>query len=443
MYEIDEINEIDENQYHPKAGNSLFGWLLSPACILLSIFMFGTTIFTGKGQQQVIGALLVLVSFTGITFRSLRILFPIPPEIKMYAAWVIWAGVTGPLVAINMESYWLGGIRNVLQILVLIIAVYGIIRIHGDRALKAVMFGLIAGGVLQALVTKSAVQAYGGNIEGIEATADRAMGLTTNPNSLGFLMIWAMLAACMLWRQKRGKTHIIIQAGTFLLFPILCYGMLASGSRKALVVFTFVLGAWLWYAMAPRKRAKAAAWKMGLVVAFIIISGPVSVYLMNHTPAGKRMEEKLFGGGGIIEAEEGRYIMYIEGIRMTLRNPVCGVGINQYKYHSSSGKYSHSNYIEPLATTGILGFILYQGIFFIPLFRAWRVTKIIDNETQIYQLKLIIVGCAAILLLGFGVPWYTNTTVLALLALISGYTHNCLQQACYEQQSYLEESEYV
>ena len=436
------MHEIGENQCYSTNVGSLFGWLKSPACIALFIFMLGAMVLTGQGHQQACGILLVLVFFIAVMIRSLKVLFPIPLEIKMLIAWVMWAGATGLLVMIHKETFWrYGGLRQVLQVLVLVIAVYGIARMHREPALKAMMFGIIVGGILQALVTQDAVQAGGGGLAELDAT-ERAQGLTLNANTLGFLMSWAMLAAFMFWKQKRGKTHKIVMVGTFLLIPILCYGMLASGSRKSLVLFAFVSAAWFWYAMAPRKRAKAAAWKMGVIAAGIAISGPVSVYVMNNTLAGKRMADKL-SGGDIVSAEQGRYWMYIEGLEMASEHPVFGVGINQYQHYSSFGSYSHSNYIEPLATTGIIGFVLYQGIFFIPLFRAWRLTKIIDDPTTIYQLKVIVVMCIAILLLGFGSPFYTSSTVMSFLALFSGYTHSILQQVRHEQHLYLEEVAYA
>ncbi|RKY08307.1 MAG: hypothetical protein DRP56_04320, partial [Planctomycetota bacterium] len=408
---MDNIYETDENQYYSESGSSLFDWLKSPACIVLCIFIFGTMIFIGKGQQQAAGMLLVLLFSLTVMMRGTGSISPVPPEIKMYIAWILWAALTGPMVAVNKAGLWYGGLRQVLQVLVLVIAVYGMARMHKERALKAAMFGIIIGGILQAMVVRGAVQTMGGGLSGLEGESGRVGGLASNVNTLGFMMIWALLAAIMLWKQKWGKTHKLVLAGTALLLPILSYGMLASGSRKSLVAFAFVIAAWFWYAMAPRNRTKAVAWKTGVFVTILALSGPLSVYVLTNTLAGKRMAERLTGGGTLVTSERGRLEMYLEGFKMTAKSPIVGVGINQYRDRSSSGKYSHSNYIEPLATTGIPGFILYQGIFFIPLYRAWRLTKMTDDTAQIYQLKVIVIMCVTILLLGFGSPWYSSTMV--------------------------------
>lgn len=397
---------------------------------------------TGQGQQQALGILLVLAFSFSVMNRSLGVLSPIPLEIKMFIGWVVWAAMTGPFVVVYKITLWHGGLRQALQVLVLIVAVYGIIRIFGEPALKAMMFGIIIGGIVQALVTRSEVQAFGGSQTGLLGT-EQVLGLTDNPNTLGFLMIWAMLAAFMFWKQKRGKTHKFVLAGTFILFPILCNGMLASGSRKSLVIFIFVSAIWFWYAMAPRIFLRAFTWKIGIIAVFITIASPLYVYVMNNTLAGKRMLEKVSGGSNIVTVEQSRYLMYKEGFEMTLEHLIFGVGINQYQHHSSFGQYSHSNYMEPLATTGIIGFVLYQGIFFIPLFRAWRLTKIVDDTTLVYQLKIIIIFCVSILLLGLGTPFYMSTTVMPLLALFSGYTHGYLQQIHYEQSPFWETTEQV
>lgn len=427
MYEID-----DNNQHGSLAGGSLFGWLKSPACIALFLFMFGTMVLTGAGRQQIVGILLVVFFFFALVIRY-RAIFPIPPEIKMYVVWVLWAGLTGMLVADDKTLLWYGGLRQILQVLVLVTAVYAIVRMHPERALKAMMFGVVIGGVLQGLVVRGALQTMGESLSGLEGETERVMGLTDNANTLGFLMIWALLAAITFWKQKQGKTRLIVIAGTVLLFPLLCYGIMASGSRKSLVAFTFVLAVWFWYAMAPRDRAKAVAWKTVVLAVMIALSGPVSVYVLNYTLAGKRMMERLSSGGTLMSSEQTRFDMHLEGLQMTLKNPVCGVGVNHFRVHSNTGTYSHSNYIEPLATTGIPGFILFQGIFFIPLFRAWRLTRIVDDPTRSYQLKVLVIVCATILLLGLGTPWYRSTTVMSFMAMVSGYTYSCLQQIRYQQ----------
>ena len=438
MTVYDYVYEIDKDEYQYTTHFSLLDWLKKPSCVVLFIFMFGSMVLAGRGQQQALGILLVFAFLITAAMKYNRVV-PLPPEIIMYIGWVFWASMTGLFVAADKTLLWYGGLRQVLQVLVLVICVYSITRIHGDSALKAMMFGIIAGAVLQALVTRGSAQAYGG-LSRLEGEEERIQGFTHNANTLGFLMVWAMLAVFTFWKQKQGKTHLIVLVGTFLILPLLSYGMLASGSRKSLVGFTFVLAVWLWYALSPRGKAKSFTWKIAVVAVILAVSGPLSVFVLNNTLAGRRMMEKLSGGQTVVSAEYTRYEMYMEGIRMTKNSPIVGVGMNQYRHYSKFGKYSHSNYIEPLATTGIPGFILFQGIFFIPLFRAWRLTKIVDDASLVYKLKIFVILCISILLIGFGAPFYTETPIMALLAMVSAYTYNCLLNIQQAQNPYLEVS---
>ena len=227
----------------------------------------------------------------------------------------------------------------------------------------------------------------------------------------------------MLWP---GKTH----SGFSRLFKLivcfvilLCaFGVLSSGSRKSLLVFAFVIIAWVWLPLAPRSSRGSCLWRVSIVISILIFGGSLGAYIMENTLAGERMSKRLDASNNVAEAEEKRVTLYLEGLEMTAGNPLCGVGMNQFKVLSSTGMYSHSNYMEPLATTGIIGFLLYQGIFFMPLIRARRVILICNSLEIKYKLRIIIIGSVAILLLGLGAPFNNSTTVLPILALFSAYT---------------------
>ena len=435
---------IEEDTFTPQylqKNEPLFSWMKSPACLVLFMFVVSLMSLYGAGQQQMFGIILVFGSFIAVMIRSGHIIFPLPLEMKMYIAWVIWASITGPFVAMHKITLWHGGIRQLLQVTVMIIAVYCIIRIHKTLALKAMAFGLICGATLQALVARSSVSGLGANLSNLGST-ERAMGLADNSNTLGMMMIWGLLGMFLLWRQRQSATHKLIKFTTCGLLPIFIYGVLASGSRKVIVSFIFVLLLWLLYAIAPRVRARAIIWRLGMAVILVFTSGPVIFYLLNNTLAGKRMMAKSASGASVVEAEETRMIMYQEGLGVFFRNPLLGVGVNQFQYYSESGLYSHSNYIEPLACTGLLGFILFQGIFIIPLVRAWRLNKQIQQLSMLYLVKVVVIANLSILLLGLGSPFYSSTMVMTLIAALSAITYAWQQEYLQSEQLYLDESEY-
>lgn len=387
-------------------------------CIALFLFIVGSTCLTGAGQQQALGGLLIISSLNLYRKNGVRSSFFMSQEMKMLLAWVLWAAITGPLVATEMELLWFGGLRQGVQVSVLALSVYSISFFRGELALKAVMFGLLVGGIIQILSI-----VCGGGVLVVSGVSERALGLTRNANGLGIRMIWAFWAVAMLWPYHRhGKGVALVKICLALFIPLLAVVLLMTGSRKSLFVFIFVVSAWLWYPLAPRDMLQATLWKIALIACILIFGGSVGDYISQNTLAGQRMVDHVENANSVEEMEETRVGLYKEGIEMVGKSPVWGVGINQFRALSLSGMYSHSNYMEPLATTGIVGFILYQGIFFLPLWRARKLSKRIRWEEVVYQLKVIQIACVAVLLLGFGSPFYTSTTVIPVLAVFSAYT---------------------
>lgn len=107
---------------------------------------------------------------------------------------------------------------------------------------------------------------------------------------------------------------------------------------------------------------------------------------------------------------------------MFYSNPLTGVGWFQYRVLFWTGQYSHSDYIETLASTGLVGFILYQSWYCILVIRIiWLIWIQKDVEIR-YQLKTMLLVVLSILFLGFGTPHYGSILVFLMLVSISVYT---------------------
>ncbi|MGE4285573.1 MAG: O-antigen ligase family protein [Phycisphaerae bacterium] len=396
-----------------------FSWLKSLGCIFLFVFACGAMYMTGEGQLKTLGMILTGYFILLMMGPNLGRIFPMPAEIVMFVLWGAWSAATGILIAESKFFFWNGGLSQVLQTLILVLAVYGITRLNKQKALYAVMCATLVGGIIQAVAARSETISLGGIDSG-----ERALGLSENSNTLGFLMLWALIAIMLLLKRNSGVVRKTVLIFGGLIVPLFIYSLLGTGSRKTLLAFLFLFFAWIVYAMAPRYRAKAILWTSLFLLVSIMLAGPLIDFLEHNTTAGQRMLSKMSVSSNLVEAESKRFYLYKEGFDFFIQNPIAGFGLNQFKIHSTTGLYSHSNYMEPLANTGLVGFVLYQGIFFLPLIRAYRLSKMPFEQGVVYHFRMIVIAGSIIVLLGFGTVWTQSVNVMPLLALFSAYTYS-------------------
>lgn len=408
----------------------LTAWYRRLDGIALFLFAAGTGFLTGKNQLRAVGLFMAVAFFLANSrkfLRGLSWLRPIPPELLFYSAWVLWVFTTGPLVAVDLEYFWAGG-HVLAQMFVMVWIVYGILRITRGGE-NAIFLGLILGAVVEIFPVVTGMQGMESLIEE-PRRAKRVMGLTHNPNCLGFLMVWATVATLVFWKSR--KMNIFWKALSFMLIGFCAYVLLATGSRKSSIAFVFVLWAWATFAL-PEGVGRGLR-----RIAIPVVLGAMTLWLFStygmklaaNTPVGVRWQRMMeAGGGSVFQGFEHnvRYDMYVEGFKIFLQHPIFGVGLNNFCAYFY-GYYSHSDYIEPLATTGLIGFILYQAFYVILLLRLRQLLKWATDSGMRYKLKMMLIGLGAILIIGFGVPHYTNQPVFLLLVAFSVYTSKLQRQ---------------
>ncbi len=404
-----------------KPGGS-FSWGRRLDGLALFAFACSVMFLSGYGQQRILGiAMIVAFSLTTLPRLSpaLRRLSPVPPELWLYSAWVVWTGLTGLLVAIDLDLFW-AGYRVLLQMFVMVWVAYAIMS--NLKNVDVVFLALMTGGLVQIVFVL-------GGATGLQYAihpSQRELGTATNPNSLGFAMVWCTLCALSFWRVH-GSWRVIRQALILTLVVAAIFVMLASGSRKSALAMGLLVFSWAVFGRATVKSIRNLY--ASVIIGGVLVFGFVSIApdLMDSTVVGRRFQQSSGEGvGGIGEAFErdGRYDMYVDGLRIFLEHPVFGVGLNNFQRYFYSGQYSHSEYIEPLATTGLIGFALYQSFYILLLLRIRRLLGVVHDRVIRYRLKVILLGIMAIMVIGLGAPHYTNSPVFLLLTAFSVYTWN-------------------
>lgn len=204
-----------------------------------------------------------------------------------------------------------------------------------------------------------------------------------NVNAIGNSLALGIVAivGCAVFYKKRLPLLLLIPIG-------ICF--LAAGSRTATIsVVVGVLAAMYCY---TKVTAKASAWISTVIVAIIIISVLWSV--VRNIPATRELILRLenafavFTGGEKILKENSAQtrLDYIElGWEQFLKSPLFGNGIGNAGYAMVEKygytTYLHNNYMEMLASGGIIGFLLFYAPYFI-LFGVFRRRLFREHESN-------------------------------------------------------------
>lgn len=157
-----------------------------------------------------------------------------------------------------------------------------------------------------------------------------------------------------------------------------------TGTRKVLLYFIVVYAAYYLFWGRRDKKKK-------IILPLIILA--VAYYcMMNIQPLYYLIGHKIdfFKGNDyykIYEVSDTRRTELAKGgIELFIQNPVFGSGFGTTA--RTLGTYSHDNYIEILASGGVIGFVIYYSIYFFTLSRSWVSRR--RNRTAFFVLVSII-----------------------------------------------------
>lgn len=198
--------------------------------------------------------------------------------------------------------------------------------------------------------------------------------LKANANTVGmnaaYLFGFAMYAAK---KAKWRKVFLDVIVGVLLVIVLL------TGSRKSLITVALFVVAFLLF-WTPEKGSIDLVLRivgvLALIVAAIWVIMKVDVF---YNAVGNRIESLLkywIDGGDADASAVTRNNMTKIAMELFLtRNPMFGIGLNNFKYMSGYLTYSHSNYSEVLCSLGFVGFFAYYGpmaYFTVCAFILWR-----------------------------------------------------------------------
>lgn len=194
----------------------------------------------------------------------------------------------------------------------------------------------------------------------------RVAGIVGNANDLAITLIVAgiLLFASPVNASRWSKAYALF---------LLIFTVYMTGSRKTLLAVGLI-ALFLLVGVAHRGLTKNSLKKtillIGVTATFLSFAGPFVWTTFTQTATYKRAIE---GVGGPESSTNIRSAMIVDGLNLWKEKPLLGYGVNQYRYKSVYNTYSHNNYIELLASGGLIVFVTYYGILFLLLVKARRI----------------------------------------------------------------------
>lgn len=234
----------------------------------------------------------------------------------------------------------------------------------------------------------------------------RAQGITSNPNQLGFIMWYGIVIGSLILLTSRKLLINIIVLAVMAFFLILLFN---SGSRKSLAatLIFLVLAGFLFM-----KDRNLTVMILIVFISFIAFNFGYD-YILENTAVGARLTADNIEGGANV-----RLNIIEEGIEFFKYSPVVGIGLGSFSSYNSDGYVAHNDYIEVIASMGLVGFLLYMGIFY----------DFFKNLIFIYNKKILpnyfIIASGFLmgyLLLSTGRPAFLDPFAVIMLATIHGF----------------------
>lgn len=182
----------------------------------------------------------------------------------------------------------------------------------------------------------------------------------TNVNTVGINMMMGIAYLLFLFIEKEKTTKTITVNVAILL--LLFYTLVLTVSKKAMIGAIAIILYWLICCYRNAFSNRNVIIRIVIFISLIVL-GYYAVQMFISQNADT-VEYIIFRFNGLIDSNDAfstkmRSNLIAEGFDIFRNNPVLGVGFNNYRYYSSIASYSHCFYIESLACTGLIGFVLF------------------------------------------------------------------------------------
>lgn len=224
-----------------------------------------------------------------------------------------------------------------------------------------------------------------------------------NPNTLGLLMGIGTFMAVFPEHKPR-KFEWIVRISLLFVFLWVTFN---TGSRSALLCELAVV---IMFIYTRLKNAKGVARdrlsrNIAIVFGVLIAIAGVFYFVSDANVAGSAIR-RLFENFNA-ESFSGRTDLYDAAWAIYIRYPIFGIGYNCFASLSSFGHFTHSTYMELLACTGTIGFLLFLAPVLKGAWRGIRAFKRDGGRAATILLMMLVSGL-------FGIVYYHMVFLMVL-----------------------------
>lgn len=319
-----------------------------------------------------------------------RASFRLTPTHNILFFWFIWAGLTA-IFAISTQL----ALVKLFAFLVRIAAATIILSIiYRHNAYRYLAWSFVLAGIgsgLFCFLLPGAATDLGG----------RLYGTVANANTFG-VQITAGICCSLYLMSTSDKYKWFFMPFFLALTVFFVYLIIGSGSRKAAVGVLLVVGMFGFStAQQVGLKSKFRAVLVLLVGVIAIIITSFAVLQSSHGDRFLRIYEGfVLGKKDRIEgSEQHRISMYERGWEIGMENPILGIGLDNFRLVSMGqlqgnfNTYAHSNYIEMMVGTGVLGVVIYYYAWIYLLAKSLSRHLRSRVEVQI-SIILLVIMCA-------------------------------------------------
>ena len=236
------------------------------------------------------------------------------------------------------------------------------------------------------------------------------LGRTGNSNDLGIKMVYGIFCEILLL-LKQQKT--LMKGFSIIAILTMAYVVVQTSSRKCMIIMAFLLIYFLVFVLPKMLRKQFG---LSSVLVYVGIIAVILYGLSKYMPVF--LETKMFHRFTyIMDGADNRTELLTDAINIFKKNPIFGVGLNNFNNVSGRGLYSHSTIGETLSCTGAFGSTIFVACLFTFIKKLFYLFK---HITQVDRMTILMCAACylAILFFSLGVILYYDYASMLCLAAI-------------------------
>ncbi len=377
---------VDKSQISITYRGSVFLYVI--AVVIFSYRLTGAFTLAAKGAAVLLAFLFAVRLLRG------RATFELPMEYRLILIWYIVALISSAFAYSTTVAFLRAFTLAQVLPIGLVLSNLVLWNAGGNFLWRALLYS--------ALLSCGLALAAPGEFVSSDGRVYATLG-----NSNLFAIVLVVSVCIALWEFVR-STNITIKVAMIFAALFLCYMIAASGSRKGLVGVALVSLIFLIYYV--RQSGKQGGFRLvaSLLGGVTVVAlGAFFVLQSEHVDRLQTVVEVVQEGdvGRGDDSLVGRAYLYKRGFEIFVDNPLLGVGLDNFQmargrtFGMTIGAYSHSNYLELLTNTGLIGFLLFFGMYFVVGRKLLRCRWMYRSKK--YGPKYVLVVSLAILFAAF------------------------------------------